>query len=871
MSCLANVNKKYLAAGIVLLYVLLLVPAFFAAQGFLGSTSQAFSPPDSSIITRTQKQLVPRMGGRVFYQPLWIELTQQHGNNMTVDTASFGALCDFVDTFKKTLKENGTKGVSTACGAPAEFRAPFYGGENFSKTIISINKEYVYNEDKFWSFVSDYEKQHTGAAFPFDVAENSFQLITDDLKGGTIDDLFRIDLFSIPLATMVMCYVLGSFRVLVFPLLVIIVTLLFTFAIAYPIALAVTVSAFAPELVSATLVALCIDYCLFVLSRFAEEVEKKKLEKKRAVAERDDYDEEGGDVNNDNNLLVLTDEDKWSVVKTMTVSTTHNVATSGVTIAVSMGGMVLLPVEFVASFGYVFFVGALAAVLVSLTLQPALLLLFFNYFSVTAGDDLRKVRALFCKKQDHGPSETDPAIEKNNNNINIEYETEPLTQREKMLQVENANTKSTWWRIADITYRHPWKVIIVITLLGAPLIAMSSQLETNFSLSQSTPRDSVYTKRLFQMQSDFAASPAPVYVPVALPNSSDDTIKDDHVIAGLQRLISTIHDHLGEERQQLKKIASVVLVPNPTTGDIMNVTAGEVKLLLSPQCPLGQALCEGYQYLWDKLVPTDNKSCMIALNPDADLFGTGGGPYYDRLLDAIDAFNADPANTELGLDVGMTGASTGNWAVMNAVMSFFPYQAIISLSIVLVIIMCVFRSVFVPIRMILTVVFTISAAFGWGALWFNYSWSTHVWTQLEANGYEFTCPIFLFPLLCALTLDYDIFLLTRIIEFKNRGFEDREAIALGVSKSGRVISFAGLIMAISFGGLMFSQVMQLQMFGFTCFFAVVTDTFLIRTFYVPALTSIHPKLSWWPRKFKSGYYQPDADADDVDADVDHES
>ena len=90
-------------------------------------------------------------------------------------------------------------------------------------------------------------------------------------------------------------------------------------------------------------------------------------------------------------LGTLTPEERLDVVKATTTETTHNISTSGVSIAISMGGMVLLPVQSISSFGYVFFIGAMTAVFVALTLQPALLFLFFNFFEVTAADDWRRI------------------------------------------------------------------------------------------------------------------------------------------------------------------------------------------------------------------------------------------------------------------------------------------------------------------------------------------------------------------------------------------------------------------------------------------------------------------------------------------------
>merc|ERR1712146_223274 len=95
-----------------------------------------------------------------------------------------------------------------------------------------------------------------------------------------------------------------------------------------------------------------------------------------------------------------------------------------------------------------------------------------------------------------------------------------------------------------------------------------------------------------------------------------------------------------------------------------------------------------------------------------------------------------------------------------------------------------------------------------------------------------------------------IFLLTRVIEYKTLGFTNEAAMMKGVYKTSRTISFAGLIMFLSFGGMIFSDVMMMKLFGFISTIAVLIDTFLMRPIVVPALMTIFvDRIVWWPRKF----------------------
>eukprot|EP00996_Jenningsia_fusiforme_P005126 NODE_6036_length_613_cov_40.709220_g5632_i0.p2 GENE.NODE_6036_length_613_cov_40.709220_g5632_i0~~NODE_6036_length_613_cov_40.709220_g5632_i0.p2 ORF type:complete len:128 (-),score=18.99 NODE_6036_length_613_cov_40.709220_g5632_i0:142-525(-) len=114
---------------------------------------------------------------------------------------------------------------------------------------------------------------------------------------------------------------------------------------------------------------------------------------------------------------------------------------------------------------------------------------------------------------------------------------------------------------------------------------------------------------------------------------------------------------------------------------------------------------------------------------------------------------------------------------------------------------------------------------------------------LVYGSVQWSVPVMAFSVICGLALDYGVFLMTRIHEFRKRGFEHNASIVKGVYKTGSVITSAGIIMFIAFGGLLLSESRSLNQFGLLLCFSVLLDTFIIRCLLVPAmLTIIGPRV-----------------------------
>eukprot|EP00401_Gymnodinium_catenatum_P045101 CAMPEP_0117580962 /NCGR_PEP_ID=MMETSP0784-20121206/65528_1 /TAXON_ID=39447 /ORGANISM="" /LENGTH=217 /DNA_ID=CAMNT_0005381151 /DNA_START=75 /DNA_END=728 /DNA_ORIENTATION=+ len=162
------------------------------------------------------------------------------------------------------------------------------------------------------------------------------------------------------------------------------------------------------------------------------------------------------------------------------------------------------------------------------------------------------------------------------------------------------------------------------------------------------------------------------------------------------------------------------------------------------------------------------------------------------------------------------------------------------------------RSAIVPARLALTLVVPLCSVYGVAVLvyqegWLNWLGLTNVASSGD-NSFHWEVPIFAFALTMALALDYDLFVVIRIADYRFAGYTIQGSIIRALYETGPVVTGAGLIMAISFGGNLLAESTTLNQAGWILGTGVLIDTFIVRTLLVPALLSLADQAAWWPSK-----------------------
>jgi RND superfamily putative drug exporter len=159
--------------------------------------------------------------------------------------------------------------------------------------------------------------------------------------------------------------------------------------------------------------------------------------------------------------------------------------------------------------------------------------------------------------------------------------------------------------------------------------------------------------------------------------------------------------------------------------------------------------------------------------------------------------------------------------------------------------MAVFRSLLIPLTAAVMNLLSAGAAFGVLTAIFQNGWGNHL-IGLDTTGpIEAFVPELLFPILFGLSMDYEVFLISRIYEEWHRRGDTREAVTHGLAATARTITAAAAIMFLVFGSFTLGGEWVIDMFGIGLAAAVLLDALIVRSVLVPALTMVLGERTWW--------------------------
>lgn len=362
--------------------------------------------------------------------------------------------------------------------------------------------------------------------------------------------------------------------------------------------------------------------------------------------------------------------------------------------------------------------------------------------------------------------------------------------------------QSFWYRSAKMIMRHSVPIIVVVVallvLVGVPFLGVAWGSPDDRVLPTTASARQVGD----QLRADFAQD-ATTSVTVVVPDTTGVTAGD-----------------LAEYASRLSRVPNVLSVSAPGGTFVQGSPVGP------PTGATGMA---------------DGSAFLTVASP-APLYSKASETQLDQVHEV-----AGPA----GARVQLTGDAQTNRDNARAVTAQLPWVLGLIGVITFVLLFLVTGSLLIPLKALLLNVLSLTAAFG-AIVW--------VFQEGHLGGLGTTAtgtltagmPVLLFCIAFGLSMDYEVFLVSRIREYwlasDRTSAANDESVALGLGRTGRVITAAALIMSISFAALAAAQVSFMRLFGVGLTLAILVDATIIRTVLVPAMMHLMGRWNWWAPK-----------------------
>jgi uncharacterized membrane protein YdfJ with MMPL/SSD domain len=253
---------------------------------------------------------------------------------------------------------------------------------------------------------------------------------------------------------------------------------------------------------------------------------------------------------------------------------------------------------------------------------------------------------------------------------------------------------------------------------------------------------------------------------------------------------------------------------------------------------------------------------IVQINPPRRLEGgatvleaISAAPYLDdRSLDAVREIRSLPSPGDSELRV--TGASAGFIDFQQSLEDHLPLAAAIVVVATLIVLFLMTGSVVLPVKQLLMNVLNLSAVFGILVFIFQDGRLEGFLDYSSQGALEQTMPILLFAVAFGLSTDYGVFLLSRIKEARDHGASDSDSVAIGLERTGRIVTAAAVLFAVAIGVFATSQIIFIKENGIGTALAVLIDASIIRALLVPSLMELLGRWNWWaPKPLRRLHYR----------------
>ena len=554
------------------------------------------------------------------------------------------------------------------------------------------------------------------------------------------EDIARGELIAIPIAVAVLVFMFGTLVAVAVPLLFALVTIPPALGVAWVLAHAMDMATYVQQIVTLVGLAIAIDYSMLVVFRYREELERH-------------------------------DSAEEALERTMSTAGRATIF-SGMTVAIGLGLLALMPLPFMRSLGIGGLLVPLVSIVASATFLPALLAVFGRRF-----DRLRVIpRRLLAQR-----SQSRPGL---------------------------------WSRLARSIMRRPVPYLLAAAGLTVALAVPATEMRLSGGDNRSIPRTEEATRGLALLERTLGPG-ALVPHQVVVDTGRAGGAWSAESLAAQRRLVAALARDPEVERRSV--LAPALLVERPGRPDRATLAALRRSNLVDAEGRVLQVRAAGRSD-----AGTEAAQDLVHRIRERYVPGAGLG----------------------SAEVLVTGAPAFGVDFLDKAYAAFPWLVLAVLVITYFVLLRAFRSVVLPLKAVFMNVLSVLATYGLLVLAFQHGWA-------EPFGLDSTpqlegwLPIFLFAMLFGLSMDYEVFLLTRMREEWDERGDNEEAVALGLEHTGRIITAAAIIMVAAFAGFMAASFVGLQEFGLGLAAAILLDATIVRAVMVPATMRLLGRWNWY--------------------------
>ncbi|MGE0304927.1 MAG: MMPL family transporter [Acidimicrobiia bacterium] len=463
---------------------------------------------------------------------------------------------------------------------------------------------------------------------------------------------------------------------------------------------------------------------------------------------------------------------------------------AGITVMISLLGMRLMGFSFVRGLGIGASITVAMTVLASLTLLPALLAMAQRRVEVTRYRALIAVILLAIALFGigiHTPALAIGAFALAALTIAAGFVL-PALKAEVPRRATKPMRETFWFKWSRLVQHHPWPMaligLVALVVMALPIFS----LRLGFSDDGNFPSDTSIRRAYDLLSEGFGAGfNGPVIAAATLPEGFDTS-------------------SLASITNALRSAEGVVFVSDAVLNDAASPKA--VQWYIAPATS-----------------PQDERTTKLV---------------HDLRDDVIPA-----ATSASNLDIALTGPTASNIDFADFMAKRMPvfFGAVLILSFLLL--MAVFRSLLVPLKAVIMNLLSIGAAYGVVVAVFQWGWAKDLVGIGRGGPIEAWAPMMIFAIVFGLSMDYEVFLMSRMREEFDRTGDNATAVADGLATTARVISAAAAIMVFVFGSFLLEADRSIKLFGTALGVAVLLDATIVRLVLVPSTMELLGARNWW--------------------------